>query len=192
MFLCCDYSDADWSISDIASIANIFIAAVNISLVYYIFVYQRQKDLSSKVEANQLHEQAIHLQWFKDLIIQPHLVDINKFYQELHGLDSKINTYLIGSAISLPDAAKDELSKFIKLEQSKLRKTFVDVLLGVNRSLYQDVLNNIDQLIDDITNVIFDDNLNLFNKPTYDKEIGSKITYSRNDLISHIFNYKGI
>ena len=100
--------------------------------------------------------------------------------------EEKINTK------TLSEEQKFELVNFIKLEQSNLRKSFVDVLHGVDKKLYDIVIENLDSLIDLITNTIFNDGFNLTHKPTFDKEIGSKITYSRNDLISKIYNYKGI
>ena len=51
---------------------------------------------------------------------------------------------------------------------------------------------DIDTLIDSITNKIFDAGLNLNDKPTFEREIGSIISYSHNDLINKIYNYKGI
>ncbi len=196
IFLQCTINNG-FSISDAADIANLIIAAFTLGLAYYIFVYQREKDKKDKVEREEkeqankietllLQEQNIKLQWFKELVVQPHLTDINKFYSSLHTLESKITTN------TLSEDKKFELIEFIKLEQSEIRKTFVDVLHGVNKHLYESVINNLDKLTDEITNTIFNDGLNLTHKPTYEKEIGSKITYSRNDLLSRIYNYKGI
>jgi hypothetical protein len=184
------------TISDVSGIANIIIAAISLGLAYYIFVYQKnkdnrdkatqlQKEQDDKIEATKLQEQNIRLQWFKELVIQPHLSDINHFYNRLHTLESQITT------VTLSDQQKIDLIDFIKAEQAKLRKSFVDVLLGVNPQLYTEVINNLDTLTDSITNTIFNDGLNLTHKPTYEREIGSKISYSRNDLISKIYSFKG-
>lgn len=186
-----------FSISDAADIANVIVAAFTLGLAYYVFVYQREKDKkdkaeserkeqANKVETLQLQEQNIKLQWFKELIVQPHLSDINSFYLSLHSLESKITTN------TLTEEKKHELIEFIKSMQSELRRKFVDVLHGVNKQLYESVISNLDNLIDEITTTIFNDGYNLTHKPTYEKEIGSKITYSRNDLLSKIYNYKGI
>jgi hypothetical protein len=185
------------TITDVSGIANIIIAAMSLGLAYYIFVYQKnkdkkdkatqlQKEQDDKIEATKLQEQNIRLQWFKELVIQPHLSDINNFYNQLHTLESQITT------VTLSDQQKIDLSDFIKSEQAKLRKSFVDVLLGVNPLLYNEVISNLDKLTDSITITIFDDGLNLTHKPTYEREIGSKISYSRNDLISKIYSFKGM
>ena len=175
-----------FSISDASGIANIIIAACNLALAYYILFFQRNKENRKELQAQILQEQNIKLQWFKELIIQPHLSDINNFYNNLHTLESKIATN------TLTEDEKFELIGFIKSEQSALRRTFVDILYGVNNKLHDAVLTNFDNLTDEITNTIFNDGFNLTHKPTYEKEIGSKINYSRNDLISKIYNYKGV
>ena len=56
----------------------------------------------------------------------------------------------------------------------------------------KDNLQNIDELVDSITNAIFNDELKLNKSNVYDKNIGSKISYSKNNLISLLYNYKGI
>ena len=186
MFLCCSYNAPGWSISDLSSVATIIIAGVNVFLAYYIFVYKRTKDKADKIEALTLQEQNIRLQWFKELVIQPHLADIYSFYAYLHRTE---NSFTATTPISEPE--KIAIVDSIKEQQSKIRKSFVDVLRGVNPQIYNGVKNNLDKLIDDITTAIFNDNLKINDKATFDKEIGSLISYSRNDLISKIYNYKG-
>lgn len=187
----------DLAMSDIADVANIIIAIATLLLGYYIFVYQRRKDKEDKAEAEEkdqenklenlrLQEQNIRIQWFKELIIQPHLSHVNGFYESLYTLESRI----IQSSLNEDD--KQELNSFIKQKLSFLRKTFVDVLIGIDRKLYDDIIKNLDNLIDSITNAIFNENLDLTDKSTFEKEINSKISYSRNDLIKNIYNYKGV
>lgn len=197
MFLCCDYTEPGWSISDFADLANIVIAGFSLFLAYYIFVYQKSKDKidkaeiarkeqEAKIDALNLQEQNIRLQWFKELIVQPHLNEINQFYSNLHSIEHKL------SVASISEELKIDVAAFIKSEQAKLRKTFIDVLRAVNPHLHSEIKTNLDSLIDNITNAIFNQGLNLNNKATFDKEIGSLISYSHNDLVSKIYNYKGI
>lgn len=185
MVSCCFYIEKSWSISDFSDFSNIIIAIVNLFLAYYIFVYQRSKDKNDKTETLTLQEQNIRLQWFKELIIQPHLNDINTFFKQLHSIENKFTTP------TLNEDQKIEIINLIKEERAKLRKSFGDLLLGVNLTLANEIKTNLDNLIDSITNTIFNDGLNLNHKPTFDKEIGALITYSRNDLISKIYQYKG-
>lgn len=187
----------DLAMSDIADVANIIIAVATLLLGYYIFIYQRRKDKKDKEEAEEkdqdnkqenlrLQEQNIRIQWFKELIIQPHLSNVNGFYDCLYTLESQIKH----SPLNEDD--KQELNSFIKQELSFLRKTFVDVLIGIDRKLYDEIITNLDNLIDSITRAIFNENLDLTDKNTFEKEINSRISYSRNDLIKNIYNYKGV
>jgi hypothetical protein len=197
MVFCCYDIDNSWQVSDIADIASIIIAIVNLFLAGYIFIYQRdkdnidsakqlQKEIDAKKEAIRLQEQNIRLQWFKELIIQPHISEINLFYTNLYSIEAKLNVNPI------TDDLKIETSEFVKANGSILRKSFIDILHSVSPQVHSDIKNNIDDLIDQITTKIIDAGLNLNDKPTFDREIGSLISYSHNDLISKIYSYKGI
>jgi len=197
MILRCFNIATIWSISDFANIANIIIAGVSLLLAAYIFIYQRGKDKIEKVESQQkdndakletlnLQEQNIRLQWFKELIVQPHLNEINYFYIALHSIENKFSNG------TNSDDLKIEVSEFVKGEGAKLRKSFGDILRSVTPELHSDIKSNFDTLIDSIVNKIFDSGLNLKDGPTFEREIGSLISYSHNDLISKIYNYKGI
>ena len=73
-----------------------------------------------------------------------------------------------------------------------MRKSFVDVLQLVDKRFAEQLLKNLDELVDGITNAIFNDELKLKVSSVYEKNIGSKISYSKNNLISQIYNYKGL
>jgi len=178
---------SSWSVSDFADISNIFIAIFNLFLAGYIFIYQRDKDRASKVEALTIEERNIRLQWFKELIIQPNLNQINTFYSNLHDLEAKF-----ASGTTIDDTFRISISDYIKNESSVLRKSFYDILRSVNSNLHCKIESNIDNLIDNLISQIFNPGLNLNHKPTFNKEITSLISYSKNDLISVIYNYKGI
>ena len=198
MTLCfADAASTSLSLSDVSDLSNVVIAFLGLILAGYVFFYQRgkdkrdaaaqqQKEHDDRVEATRLQEQNIRLQWFKELVIQPHLSDINHFYAQLHTIDQMIDCN------PLSEAKRQEISEFVKSQQAVLRKSFVDVLRGVHPQLYQDVISNLDTLTGDITITLFDEGFNLVHKPTFEREIGSKVTYSRNDLIQKIYSYKGV
>lgn len=197
MIGCCCNIESQWQISDIADFSNIIIAAVNLVLAGYIFIYQKdkdksellaqsQKEIDAKQESLKLQEQNIKLLWFKELIVQPHINDIKDFFKCLYSIEQKLNV----SPIS--DDLKIEVSEFVKSQGVNLRKSFIDVLLTVNPDLHSDIKKNIDGLIDEITTKIIDAGLNLNDKPTFDREIGTLISYSHNDLISRLYSYKGV
>lgn len=180
----------------ISDIANILIACANVLLAGYVFVYQKNKDKEDKIRQKEkdqadkldvlkIQEQNIRLLWFKELIVQPHLAGIIAFYKNMHSLEGKLSK-------TNTDETKHEISEFIKHECSSLRRSFIDILRTVDPKLHTEIQNNIDTLLDHITNKLFDPGLNLNDRPTYEREVGTKISYSHNDLIAQLYSYKGV
>jgi hypothetical protein len=194
MICCCNNIEAQsMKISDIA---NIVIACANVALAFYVFIYQKRKDKESalkqkakeqadKITVLDIQEQNIRLLWFKELIVQPHLSSINQFYKNLHSIEEKLNHTVLTEEI------KEEVSSFVKNECSILRKSFIDILRTVNPEIHKEIKENIDFLLDIIIEKLFDVGLNLNNHPTFEREVGSKISYSYNDLIGKLYSYKG-
>jgi len=183
--LCCNAANL-FSLSDISDLSQVVIAIVNLFLAGYVLFYQIRKDKKTDNETAKLNEQNIKLQWFKELIVQPNMDTIALFYTNLHTIKDKINSN------ELTIEKKEDINNFVKAELTKLRKSFVDVLQLVDKKFSAQLLQNLDTLVDSITNAIFDDELELKWSADYDKNIGSKISYSQNNLIAQLYNYKGI
>ncbi|MFB3386605.1 hypothetical protein [Flavobacterium sp. LAR06] len=169
---------ADW--------AQVLIALVNLILAGYLLLYQRKKDIISDNNTALLNEQNIKLQWFKELVVQPNMNEIINFYVNLNTIYSQINSN------ELSDNEKQDINEFVKLELSKLRKSFVDVLFLIDKSFADQLMSNLDELIDGITNAIFDDSLKLKDLIVFEKNIGTKISISKNKIIAQLYNYKGL
>lgn len=174
------------NLSDFSDLAQVIIAGVNLFLAGYVVFYQIRKDKKSESETAKLNEQNIKLQWFKELIVQPNMKSINAFYDNLNTIRDRITSN------DLTNDQKEDINNFVKQELSVLRKTFVDVLLLVDKKFSDKLLANLDELVDGITNSIFDDELKLNLESVYEKAIGQKISYSKNNLIAQLYNYKGI
>lgn len=178
IFLC-------FTISDFSDIAQIFIAIVNVVLLIYTFTYTRNKDNKDTYRNLRLQDQNIKLQWFKELIVQPNFSKVLKFYEDIQETSEKL------LAENLSDQSKIEIADEIKQQQSTLRKSFVDTLRIADPKLERLVKLNLDTLIGNLTISIFDKGINLSHPPAFEKEISSKIIYSKNDLISTIYSFKG-
>jgi hypothetical protein len=185
-FNLCSNSEPRFSLSDISDVSQVIIAIANLFLAGYVLFYQIRKDTKTDNSTALLNEQNIKLQWFKELIVQPNMELIGIFYENLHQIKSKINSN------DLTTDEKQDINDFVKSELSILRKSFIDVLQLVDKRFADQVLNNLDELVDSITNAIFNDELKLKVSSVYEKNIGSKISYSKNNLISQLYNYKGI
>jgi heme/copper-type cytochrome/quinol oxidase subunit 2 len=184
--LCCIQPEPTTNfLTEIESIANIIIAVLTFALGFYVFVYQRRKDNESKIEAEQMHRKSIKLQWFKEIIIQPRIDSVFEFYEALNKLKEDLNVP------DIEDEEKIKIIGYLKLEQSKLRKSFLDLIQHINSELHKGISSNIDNLTDTITNAVSNDELKLNNSKTYEREIQTKIQSSYNDVLSKIFNYCG-
>ena len=161
MVFCCWIIYNSWQVSDFADIANIIIAIVYLFLAGYIFIYQRAKDkndnikqlqneIDAKKESISLQEQNIRLQWFKELIIQPHIAEINSFYKNLYSIEAMLNVTPFSDDLNI------DISEYVKAKGAEFRKSFIDILLSVSPIVHSDIKNNIDDLVDKITTKIID------------------------------------
>ena len=174
------------TLTDFARLAQVIIALISLLLAYYILVYNRNKDKNSEIKSERLRNQNIKLQWFKELVIQPNLILISTFYDNLLGIEGMI------SSNELNDQEKEKINSFIKSELKDIRIKFVDLLLLIDKEFRDKLLDHLDDLIDELTNAIYNDELKLNLPQVYEREISSKIHYSRNRLLSFIYNYKGV
>jgi hypothetical protein len=185
MVLLCIEKSSWLNLETLSNLSNIIIALLTLVLGFYVFVYQKNKDNKSDEETEINRRKNIKLQWFKEIIIQPKIDLVFKFYDQINSIKSKIN------GNELNDDEKIEIINFIKKEQSELRKSFLDLVQHINNDLHSELSLNVDKLTDNITDVISNDEFKLKNEVTYNREIKSKIEYSYSEFLSKIFNYCG-
>lgn len=174
------------SLSEFADLSQVVIAIAGFFLAGYVFIYQRGQDKVNERITAQLNEQNIRLQWFKELVVQPNVIHINKFYDQLQTVKDMI------TSDNMQDHEKQAISTFIKKESSDFRKAFVDLLIQLDSELGNKVMENIDGLIDGLTESIFNDDLKLTRPTVYEKCISSKISYSKNSLVGLLYQFKGM
>lgn len=185
MILLCIEKSSWLNLETLSNLSNIIIAFLTLILGFYVFVYQKNKDNKSDEETEINRRKNIKLQWFKEIIIQPKIDLVFKFYDHINSIKNKIN------GNDLNDEEKIEIINFIKKEQSELRKSFLDLVQHINNELHSELSLNVDKLTDNITDVISNDEFKLKNEVTYNREIKSKIEYSYSEFLSKIFNYCG-
>ncbi len=180
--LCCNSE----SLVDVFSKwSQIILGVLTLCLAFYVFVYQKNKDKKDGVKADLIAKKAIKLQWFKDIIIEPNVQYLFKFYENVSGIKQKFKSP------DLSDDEKVEIIQFIKEEQSQLRKSFLDLVRCIDSKLFDSIFDNIDLLTDALTNAISNDELKLKNDRTYEREINSKIQSSYAIVMEMIFSYEG-
>lgn len=175
----------DSLLSVFSDVANVIIALLSLCFGVYIFYHQKIKADSEEQKSDQLLQESIKLQWFKEIIIQPNLGKLYGYFSSLYLLRSKIST------LGLNDESRVELIKFIKEESADFRKTFISTLHIASPALNRDAQSIIDTLSDSITNILDDEDINLMDSKTFDDEIGDLIQRARNSFVGLIFNFKG-
>lgn len=161
-------------LDNLEKVANIIIAILTLVLAFYVFVYQKKKDKRDR-----------KVQWFKDLVIQPKLKDVYRFYNGISTLKSEIKSN------DLDDDEKIRIISEVKKKASDFRKTFLATIQPLTPVLHKSIQDNIDELTDDLTTAISNDELKLCNEITYEREIGMKIYNSHSFVLKQIFEYNG-
>lgn len=158
----------------VSQISNIIFASATLALTFYVFVYQREKDKHNN-----------KLQWFKDLIIEPHKEYIHKFFSEFIEEAGHLKDY------QLTDTIKINVIDSLKSKSASFRRNFIVLLGSVDQELERDILNSIDNLVDLITRATFDANYNLSDAAVFDSTIEIHISQTRIYVLARIFKYEG-
>ena len=165
-------------LDNICSVASIIIAIANVVLIIFIFRHNNKKDDSDKEKTRRQH-------LLKTLVLDYNMSKFYSFYQEIH---KETNALL---ANNLSDEDKSRINENIKEKAVELRQNFIDMFLAIDDNLYKMLLSKIDELIDSLTNTIFDEGINLAFKPKYDEEVSKRIRESKTAIIGVLFSYTG-
>jgi hypothetical protein len=157
--------------------ATILIALANFGYAIYIFVRKSKKDDGEKEKDRKIH-------WFKTVILDQSLIYLYESFDEIDEISKQIKKSKNDNEKSLID---EELSRvFIKI-----RRKFIDGLLAVNNTFYNEILNEMDTLQNHITNSIFDEGLNLNHEPKFEEIITAEIIKTKTCILKKLFNYRG-
>ena len=160
------------------TIATVVIALVNIILVIYIFRRNNRTEIAN-IERNR------KLSLLKTLVLDYHMDSLYLFFDKITDEASKLKTPKL-----VPEAKKRINQNLMNLG-SDLRQRFADPLLGIDQELYNRVLNSIDNLIDSLTESIFDEGINLYADVKYKELIADKIANTKTNIIKTLFSYSG-
>ncbi len=176
LILCCHEQQRGMSIAD-------KIALAGLGLAIFLCLYQLRKDRQGELRAIELHNQNIKLQWFKDLIIHPRLKKVDEFYESLYSIKSKINSSISNGVII----------NSIELAQNEFSNSFIGILSAIDdKRLSIKIDRDVNTLVRELALVINDPSINLKEVEIYERRILTKIRDSHRDLITDIYNYKGV
>lgn len=153
------------------------IAFSNLLFARKIFSHNDQKD-DYKTEKER------KIKWLTTLILDHNLVN---FYNFFENLDAALEKFKDSSSTVDKTSVNSEIGD----EFIVFRRKFIDLLLAVDKDLYDRVLSHSDLLQDKITNIIFDDGINLSHAPKFNECFEEIITTAKTSIINEIFNYKG-
>jgi hypothetical protein len=185
MVICCPCPDQSTLIQTLSSYSTILTALAGFSLAFYIFIYQRRKDNREQTERNKEIHRNVRLQWFKDAIIQPNLPDIYTFFSNIHEKTAAFRQK------NILDDQKRQIINDLKTYCYTFRKSFIDLIGAVDKDTQQKVQKNLDDLLDTLTNNIFDEGINLSHDPTFNDKLEKPINNSKATLFAILFNYEG-
>ena len=161
----------------IYKIAMCIIAACN--LMFAIFIFRSNK---KKNEEEKECDRKIGL--LKTVILDHNLKNLYLFYDKLEdnvqGLKDK------NLSIEKRTGINESLGELF----TWVRRHFIDSLL-VDAILYNMVLDKFDKLQDHITEVIFDEGVNLSHEPKFDTSIEKKIIENQTLILKMLFDYRG-
>lgn len=159
--------------------ATVFIALANLYFVIKFFNLKNATDEREK-------ERDRKLQLLKTLVLDNGLKHFYNFFDEI---ESEYSTLLTKTAIS--DADRKLIEKNVSDKFITLRRKFLDMFLGVDKSLYKDVLEEVDLLQQGLTDALFDGGVNLTHKPKFDQLILTPITNIKTSIIQKLYVYRG-
>lgn len=161
-----------------APVGTLVISIINLILTITLFRLKDRKE-------NRDSERKIKIDWFKTLILDNNLQYFHDFFDNIEKELEKLKSDNINVE------KKQKVDEKIKDFQRTFRIKFIDTLLAVDKSLYDNILKIADNLVDDFTNSIFDSGINLNHPPKFEEIVIKKISESKTDMISEIFKYKG-
>lgn len=159
-------------------IAPIAFFIINLGYATYLFIYKDRKEDSETARR-------IKLDWFKVLILDNNLKYFHGFFEKVEDEMRKLINNTNNKVI------KDEVNENIIEYNKEFRVRFIDSLLAVDSSIYDNLIDLSDDLIDKFTHRIFDEGINLSHKPKFEEIVVAELSKSKTEMIKTLFIFDG-
>lgn len=159
-------------------VAMIIIGVVNASFAFYIFYYRNR--VEKKKELENLRRDILN-----SFVLKYKLQTFYDYFTELVTNSEKLldrQASLDDVKIILDDKNQDVFSS--------VRKNFTEYLDAVDASLYKKIMKICDDLQGEISENLFDENVDLRDKCVYKEYILSPIQTSQKEILVALFSYK--
>lgn len=160
------------------SFSTLIIAIANAFLVYYIFRKNSTKDYDN-------NEKNRKINLLKTLVLDYNMDKLYSFYQEVCKNTESLKTK------NISEKDKCSINEKIKDLATNHRQNFIDLFLGIESSLYDKMISQMDKLIDGLTETIFDEGINLSHEPKFEECITKVIKENKTGVIKILFSYSG-
>lgn len=160
----------------IDKISNIIFAISTFILTIYIFIHTNKRD--SRKEEN-----LKKIDFLKVLLLENNSDKFLIFYEKI------LNLILAEKSKTLLDDEKSILIQKINDEHRNFRIKFYDLVLPFNDSIYKNIKDTCDDLVSDITEYIFDQNINYLQENNINV-IEDKILKSRTEVLKIIIKIR--
>lgn len=173
----CTNITTDFNLLDsIDKIANIIIAIFTLAFSVYIYYFSTKKEDEKELKNRKTDS-------LKTIILEHNLKKLFSFYELTMNLMNPL-TERVHS-----DEDKEEINNNLQNNLKRLRLEFTDLFLAVDRELYNCIKDSTDLLIDDLTNKMFDEGINLNHKPKFEEEITSSISKSKTETVKYLYEF---
>ncbi len=158
--------------------ATITIAAINVIFAIRIFRVKSKKDDSDK-------EKDRKILWLKTLVLDHNLKHFYDFFDKI-----EIDLAAL-KQVNLSDDQKKVIDDKVADHFIAVRRKFTDLLISVDKTLYDKTLKLTDDLQEFLSSSMFDPGINLSFTPKYDEIISEKLTTAKTEIIRQLFTYRG-
>jgi hypothetical protein len=159
-------------------IATVVIAVVNVILVIYIFRNNNNRDLTLKEKERKLN-------LLKTLVLDYSMQHFYRFFDEID-----IETHKLMKR-GLDENAKKSINESLLNSGKKLEQKFIDLFIGIDNLLYEQIKERSDKLLDGYTECIFDEGVNLYAENKFNDLITNKMIECKSQIIKILFSYSG-
>lgn len=173
----CLYCPPETDFLDIISkVSSIVIAGLGLLFSYYIFKISNENDNIRDDKSRQYDS-------LKTIILEHNLKHFFNFYEEIMIVVQPL------SKKKLTDISKSKLNDSMVDALTHLRLNFTDLLLAVDTDLYTEIMKNTDDLIDELTEVMFDEGIVLTHNPKFESEIISRLSASKTNNVKILYSF---
>lgn len=172
----CTSTTNSFTLDNFDKVANIIIAVFTLLFSIYIYYITNKKEKEKNSKDRKTNS-------LKTIILEHNLKNLFSFYENVINIMQPI------SERNHSDDEKEDVNDNLQNTLKQLRLEFTDLFLAVDKKLYDCIKDSTDLLIDDLTNKMFDDGINLSHKPKFEEEITANISKSKTETVKYLYEF---